>query len=96
MDEDSLLTKFKDMKFDDGLGNLESYEFLSYSLLEENRKLIYSQAGCFDINSTIYGVKYMKLDGKTIEHILQQNGDQLQPIYCECGISYEPLSPSCL
>jgi hypothetical protein len=94
---ENLIKLFQETQFDDGLGSLESYQFLSTQLLPQDRKLIYSQAGCFELSDVIYSVKYQKSDGVTIlEHLLlvTEEGKKVTPIYCECGISYEPLSPS--
>jgi hypothetical protein len=92
-----MVTKLQQIKYDDGLGNLQPYEpqqFRSFYELPEERKAIYVESGCFSSNDKIYGVKYVKSDGTMIEHLIQESGENLLPIYCECGISYEPLSPS--
>jgi hypothetical protein len=93
-----MIIKLQEMKYDDGLGNLQPYEpqqFHSFYEVPEERKAIYAESGCFSLNDKIYGVKYVKSDGNMIEHLIQESGENnLVPIYCECGISYEPLSPS--
>ena len=91
----SLEETFKSIKFDDGLGNEEILNFLSFSLLNDERKSIYYNAGCFSsFEEILYSVKYLKGSEGVVEHIIKLEGDRGVPIYCECGISYEPFSPS--
>jgi hypothetical protein len=91
---ENLIQLFQATQYDDGLGNLESLTFLSYQELNEERKAIYALSGCFQMSDVIYAAKYQKSDETTVEHLLSWDGTKVTPIYCECGISYEPLSPS--
>lgn len=92
----SLEEKFSLLEFDDGLGNFEKFQFLSYSILNNERKEIYLNFNEFlnEKFQEIYSVKYLK-DEKVLEYIIiLKENNEIKIIYCECGISYEQLSPS--
>lgn len=87
---------FKNIQFDDGMGKVEALPFMSFEELSSDRKAIYEDAGCLASKTpedSVYAVKY-QCEDKTVEHIVLWNGARAAPVFCECGISYEELSPT--
>lgn len=87
---------FRGIQFDDGMGNMSSLPFVSYEELSGERKALYEASGCLSSmtpEDVVYSVKYEGEQG-IVEHIVLWNGSRALPVFCECGISYELLSPT--
>jgi hypothetical protein len=94
-----LESALQSLEYDDGLGNLETLQLVSFSELDPARRNIYAETGCLSSISPsdiIYAVKYLNKDQKLIEHIVSWDNTTATPVIVECGITMEEMSPTAL
>lgn len=95
----SLEQALSGIKFDDGMGKLESLPLVGYADLEGPRRAVYEESGCLSNCSPdikVISAKYTSSDGAVVEHVVKWDGSTATPVLCECGISYEEVPPTAM
>ena len=93
----SLEAALADLLFEDDMCNEAKLPYLSSCALDEERIATYSDCiGIVEEGTSVLAAKFTNFDGSLLEQIVKWDGETAKKVTCECGVSMEEFSPTCI
>lgn len=93
----SLETALGAILFEDDCCNEKTLPYISHVDLDEGRKTVYAGLiGEVPAGTQVLAVKYTNFDNSLVEHVVKWDGVNATKVMCECGVTMEEFSPTCI